>query len=80
MVQSDTREMEWTVGRLLNWTADYFKGKQVEEPMLSVHRCFCLKCLAVLRSIFICDMSRWWKRPAGMNFASWSSVRLRVNR
>jgi len=26
---------EWTVGKLLNWTAEYFRSKDVEEPLLS---------------------------------------------
>jgi release factor glutamine methyltransferase len=25
---------KWTVGRLLNWTADFFKGKCIESPLL----------------------------------------------
>jgi len=28
-------EQSWTVGRLLSWTADYFKSKGLDEPMLS---------------------------------------------
>ncbi len=30
-----SQEQTWTVGRLLNWTSDYFKGKGLDDPLLS---------------------------------------------
>jgi release factor glutamine methyltransferase len=30
-----TTETEWSIGRLLNWTSEYFKSKGLEEPLLS---------------------------------------------
>jgi release factor glutamine methyltransferase len=30
-----TTETEWSIGRLLSWTSEYFKSKGLEEPLLS---------------------------------------------
>jgi release factor glutamine methyltransferase len=30
-----TAETEWSIGRLLNWTSEYFKSKELDEPLLS---------------------------------------------
>jgi release factor glutamine methyltransferase len=30
-----SQDQTWTVGRLLNWTSDYFKSKDMDEPLLS---------------------------------------------
>jgi release factor glutamine methyltransferase len=32
---TQTEQQIWTVGKLLNWTADYFKTKSLDEPLLS---------------------------------------------
>jgi len=34
MTQGETAQEQWTVGRLLSWTSEYFKSKGLESPML----------------------------------------------
>jgi release factor glutamine methyltransferase len=35
MAQSGQNQDQWTIGKLLNWTSEYFKGKGLDEALLS---------------------------------------------